>query len=231
MNRIILLLFFIFTSTGHIFSQDFTIRQARDLIELNKVQMNNWNEEVTLDDIEGSPYLNDEFIKGSVIDSSNIHYVDVPLRYNIFNKKIEFKLSDGPVQVLADPDRIERVEYGEIVLENTPFLNGSKVKNEFLLVKEKGNASLYAMPEVYFEAAKAPGAYQDAVPARFLKRPNEYYIRVNSEPAVLMKRKKDLSEVFPDHKKEIESFINKNNVKPNKEESLTELVQYYNSLN
>jgi hypothetical protein len=56
-------------------------------------------------------------------------------------------------------------------------------------------------------------------------------IRVGSiEPAVLISRKKDLEEVFPNHKKEVRSFIKKNKVKPNKPERMAELVQYYNSL-
>jgi hypothetical protein len=47
---------------------------------------------------------------------------------------------------------------------------------------------------------------------------------------MLITKKKDLEEAFPDHKDEISGFIKKNKVKPNKPELLKELVQYYNSL-
>jgi hypothetical protein len=67
------------------------------------------------------------------------------------------------------------------------------------------------------------------VPARFVKRPNEYYIRIGKEPAMLIAKRKDLEEVFPDHKDEISDFIKKNKVKPNDPELLKELVQFYNS--
>lgn len=64
----------------------------------------------------------------------------------------------------------------------------------------------------------------------FTRKSDDYFIRVGKEPAVLISRKKDLEEVFPDHQKEIRSFIKKNKVKPNKPERMAELVQYYNSL-
>ncbi|MCA1761086.1 MAG: hypothetical protein LC658_15065, partial [Bacteroidales bacterium] len=141
----------------------------------------------------------------------------------------EFQLGESPVQALAAPETVELVQYGDYTFEYIPFTNAKKIKRGFFIVEEKGNATLYSKPQIIFENAKEPAAYQDAVPARFLKRPDEYYIRVGMEPAMLISKKKDLEEVFPDYKDDISGFIKKNKVKPNNPELLKELVQFYNS--
>lgn len=206
-------------------------RQAIDLFNSTKIARGELKTMLTEKDIEGSPYLNDEFIKGTVYTTSQTKYVDVLLRYNIFSEQIEFKLDDGPVQALAAPETVEKVEFGDYKMVYIPFTSSRKIRRGFFEVLELGNkAVLLARPQVFFEEAKEPAAYQEAEPPKFIRKTDEYFIRVGKEPAVLISRKKDLEEVFPDHEKEISSFIKKNKVKPNKPERMAELVQYYNSL-
>lgn len=212
------------------FYSAYEIKQAVELLNFNRRHSGDISNFLTEANVEGTPYLNDDFIEGSVFTTSKTQFVDVPLRYNIYNDQIEFQLGENPVQALAAPETIELIEYGDFVFEYVPYTNAKKIKRGFFVVEEKGNAALYSKPQVIFENAKKPGAYQDAVPARFLKRPDEYYIRVGKEPAMLISKKKDLEEAFPDHKKEIAAFIKKNKVKPNDFEKIKELVQYYNSL-
>lgn len=206
-------------------------RQAIDFFNSTKIARGELKTMLTEDDIEGSPYLNDEFIEGTVYTTSQTKYVDVPLRYNIFNEQIEFKTGDGPVQALAAPETVEKVEFGNYKMVYIPYTLSRKIRRSFFLEIESGDrAALLARPQVLFEDAKKPGAYQEAEPPKFLRKSDDYYIRVGKEPAVLISRKNDLEEVFPDHEKEIRTFIKKNKVKPNKPERMTELVQYYNSL-
>ncbi|WP_372948862.1 hypothetical protein [Mariniphaga sp.] len=212
------------------FHSAYEIKKAVELLDFNRRHSGDISKFLTEANINGSPFLNDEFIEGSVFTTSKTQFVGVPLRYNIYNDQIEFQLGENPVQALAAPETIEMVQYGEYTFEYAPFTNAKKIKRGFFIIEEKGNATLYSKPQLIFENAKEPAAYQDAVPARFLKRPDEYYIRVGKEPAMLMAKKKDLEEVFPDHKDEISGFIKKNKVKPNDQELLKELVQFYNSL-
>src|SRR5690606_7570311 len=166
---------------------------------------------------------------GSVFTTSKTQFVGVPLRYNIYNDQIEFLLGEGPIQALAAPETVEMVQSGDFMFEYIPYTNAKKIKRGSFIVEEKGNATLYSKPQVGFENGTEPAAYQDAGPARFLKRPDEYYIRVGKEAAVLIAKKRDIEEAFPDHKNEVSDFIRKNKVKPNNIESLKELVKFYNS--
>jgi hypothetical protein len=156
--------------------------------------------------------------------------VDVPLRYNIYNEQIEFKSDDDAVQALAAPETVEKVEFGDYKMVYVPYTLSRKIRRSFFREIESGErAVLLARPQVLFEDAKKPAAYQEAEPPKFIRKSDDYYIRVGKEPAVMIPRKKDLEEVFPNHKNEVRSFIKKKKVKPNNPERMAELVQYYNS--
>ena len=206
-------------------------RQAIDFYNSTKIARGELKTMLAEDDIEGSPYLNDEFIEGTVFTTSKTQYVGVSLRYNIYSDQIEFKASEGAVQALAAPETVEKVEFGEYKMVYIPFAVSKKIRRGFFREIEPGEkVVLLARLQVVFEDAKKPAAYQDAEPPKFIRKPEDYYIRVGKEPAQLISRKKDLEEVFPEHKKDVNSFIKKNKVKPNKPERMAELVQFYNSL-
>lgn len=231
MKRLILpLVVFVLICTSNVQAQ-YETRQAIDLFNSTKIARGDLKTMLSEKDIEGSPYLNDEFIKGTVYTTSQTKYVDVLLRYNIFSEQIEFKSDDGPVQALVAPETVEMIELGNYKIVYVPYALARKIRRSFFMQIENGDkAVLLSRPQVFFEDAKKPAAYQDAEPPKFIRKSDEYYIRIGKEAAVLISNKKDLEEVFPDHKNKVDSFIKKNKVKPNKPERMVKLVRYYNSL-
>lgn len=218
--------------TGIITAQsNYELRQAMDLFKTNKMLRDESRGLLTEKDIKGSPYLDDNFVNGSVYTLSKTQYVDVPLRYNIYNDQIEFKTDDNTVQALAAPESIEKIEFGNYQMVYIPYSISKKIRRGYFIVLAEGSkASFYEKPQVMFKEATEPGAYKEAGPARFVKGADEYYIRVGNSQAKLAGNKKDLLEIFPDNQKQLEAFIKKHNVKSNKPETLKELVQYYNTL-
>jgi len=208
----------------------YEIRRVADFFDQMKLERGDSKLSLKISEIEGSPYLNDEFIAGSVFTTSKTEYVDVPLRYNIYNDQIEFLAGEDNIQALAVPEIVENIEIGDHNLEYLPYINVKKIRRGFFILLEKGNASLYARPQVTFQEAKKAGAYQNAQPAKFLKRPDEYYIRIGSDAARFVQKKKDLTDIFNDHKKQVDNFMRENRISPNKPEELKKLVQYYNTL-
>jgi hypothetical protein len=201
-----------------------------EFYQANKFPGEKWKNVLTENDIKGSPYLNDEFVVGSIYTIQRLHYVDIPLRYNIYNDELEFKTPAGEVQALAVPEIIEKVVIGNTEMVYSPYLRANKNKNGFFIILEEGKVSLYAKPGITFTEATEPGAYKDPEPPKFLKKSDEYYLRVGSGQAQVIGNKKELIAAFPDNQDKIESFMSKNKTKINKPESLKELVKYYNSL-
>ncbi len=63
MKRYLITVILLLYTISYSFSQEYQIRQAMDLYRINKVQTGEFKMMLTENDIEGSPYLNDEFIK------------------------------------------------------------------------------------------------------------------------------------------------------------------------
>ena len=212
------------------FGQGYELRKSIDLYNSNKFITGNNNRTVTQENIDGSPYLNDEFISGSVYTVQKIQYNEIPLRYNIYNNNIEFKTASDEIQELTNPEIIEKVVMGDIQMVYSPYLMANKNNNGFFIVLEEGKVSLLAKPEIQFVPATQPAGYKDAEPPKFIKKSDEYYLRIGTGQAILISNKKDMIATFPDNQDKIENFVSKNKIKTNKPESLKELVKYYNSL-
>jgi hypothetical protein len=208
----------------------YELKVMTDLLQSNKSISETHKYELTENDIKGSPYLNDEFIKGSIFTTQRIQYVDIPLRYNIYNDELEFKTPNDEIMALAVPEIVEKAVFGTTLLVFSPYLHGNKTKKGFFIVLEEGKVSLYAKPGIMFKKATEPVAFKDPEPPKFIKKSDEYFIRLETEQPLIINNKKDLIEAFPDNRDKIESFISNNKTKLNKPESLKKLIEYYNSL-
>lgn len=208
----------------------YDIRDAVDFINRNKVIQGDWKAQLGARDIEGSPYLNDEFVDGTIYTTQKLQYNNVPLRYNIFNDNLEFLTEDEQELALSAPEIVEKAEIGEHTMAYLPYYNSKKMKRGFFIVLEEGEASLYERLNLFYQEPTEAAAYKDPEPAKFLRRPDTYFIRIGKEAAVLVDNKKALLAAFPDHQDEIAAFIKKNKTKTSKPEKLQELVKYYNSL-
>jgi hypothetical protein len=225
--------FILLNFSGILFAQlplNYDVRAQMDFYHANKFIGGEWKNSLTEDQIAGSPYLNKEFEKGTVYTIQRQQYNEIPLRYNIYNDNLEFKTPDNEIMALSAPEIVEKAVLGNNILTYSPYLMANKTKNGFFLILEEGKASLYAKPAVAFQNATEPAAYKDAEPAKFVKKADEYYIRIGAEQAVIISSKKDLIAAFPDNRDKIESFISKNKIKTNKPEGLKEVVMYYNTI-
>jgi len=233
MKNYFLTLVFILGMVSFSFAQitiSYELRTSMEFYQANKFLGGARKNILTEKEIKGSPYLNDEFVNGSIFTVQKLKFVDIPLRYNIYNDDLEFKTPANEVQALATPEIVEKTVFGTTQLVYLPYLQANKTKKGFFVVLEEGKASLYTKPSVLFKEATKAAPFKEAEPPTFVKRADEYYIRIGNEQAILIKSKKDLVTDFPDNQEKIESFIVKNKIKTNKSEGLKEVVAYYNSL-
>lgn len=227
-NLTILFLVTFFTAS---YSQvEYQIRQAIDFYSINKFHSGEGKTSLSESDIEGSPYLNDEFINGTIYTTSKQKFLDIPLRYNIYNDDMEYKTPENKIQAIASPDIVEAAEFGNYKIVYVPYSNAKKVRKGFFMVEAEGEAMLLRRFSVTYKEAEEPAPYKDAIPPRFLKKPDTFYIKVGTEEAKKVNNKKELIEILSNHKNEISSFIKKNKIKTNKPELLKQLLEYYNSL-
>lgn len=231
MKRILIFIVFFLNLPGSAFAQnEYQIRQAIDFYSTAKFRSGEWKTTLSESDIEGSPYLNDEFISGTIYTTSKQKFIDIPLRYNIYNDALEFKTAEEQIQEMATPEILESAEFGDYTMVYSPYSINKKVHHGFFQVVVSGETSLYLRNNILFKKAEKPAAYKEAVPAQFYKKPDTYFIKVGTAEAKKVNNKKELIDIFPDHQNEISSYLKKNKIKTNNPEMLIKLVEYYNSL-
>ncbi len=236
MKVIVIAIVFLF-SASMVFSQKSTynkdsykILHQMDFFNTYKAGRGDVKAILEQNEIKGTPYLNDDFIKGTIYTTSEQKYVDLPLRYNIYNDELEFKTPEDKVLALGTPEIIEAVEYGDQVMVYLPYTDNTKIKKGYFKVLLLGDVSLFSKYVVEFKEAGEPNAYDNAKPAEFSRNKDVYYLKIGNEQAKKVGTKKELIEAFPDHKKEIESFVKKNKIKPSDPDKLKALINFYSTL-
>ncbi|WP_319479010.1 hypothetical protein [uncultured Draconibacterium sp.] len=210
---------------------NYEIIEKMDYLRTNQMTTDKPSTTVAQYKIEGSPYLDDAFVNGTIYTTAKTQVVEVPLRYNIYNDNLEFKTSDGSILELAHPETVERAKLGETEMIFTNYLTSTNnTKSGFFKVLAEGDLNLLAKPDIFYQKAKEEAAYKEAQPPKFIPKPDEYYMQKQGAPAVKVRKSKDLDEIIDAHKKEIYTYIKKNKIKFKSAEDLTQLVDYYNSL-
>lgn len=180
------------------------------------------------DEVEGSPYLNDAFIKGTVYSFNGVF--DYPMRYNIFEDYIEFQRNNQTF--ILDPEpRVKKVNLDNEVFVVLKFEYKGKYRHGFLEVLDSGKVSLLAKKTILFrewQEAKALG--NGPTPAKFTRTDDVYYYKIGEGEVVKIDNLKKMIEGFPDKKNELSQFAKSEKINTKDEEDLKKLIKYYNSL-
>jgi hypothetical protein len=185
---------------------------------------------LTFDDIKGTPYLSADFAVGTVWTTDDVVYKDIPLRYNCYFGVMEFK-KDNSSYELKPEEKIKRVEFGGQVFAYKEFeANNGGTNKSFCKVLSEGKALLCVRFSVKFYEPEPLKGFAESKPARFDNFTKDYYVSFNNSPAKQILTKKKLIEILADKKDKVESFISKQKLSVKKEEDLKKIVTYYNSL-
>jgi hypothetical protein len=94
-----------------------------------------------------------------------------------------------------------------------------------------GKLTILAHLSVSFREGRPPGALEDrAVPAKFTRRPDDYYVKIEGSAPQKIRSMDKLIELLNDHQAELTKFSKSNKLSPNKALDLTLFAGYYNSL-
>lgn len=184
------------------------------------------------DDIEGTPYLSDDFVPARVNDNQKV----VDVKFNVFANNIEFKKPKGEVVILS----LER-DYNFKMLDglNTEFEihayqndKGEKGRTFFKKIRTGENFTLFLKENVKLIPKKiATSGFEQNQPARFSKSKSTFYVGEFNEGfgelSAVPLRKKEVSIYFKDRSKAIHQYIKKQKLKLDNEEDLFELFNFY----
>jgi hypothetical protein len=181
-------------------------------------------------DIAGSPYESEEFVPGEIITNNSLRYEGIPLRLNIYSNEMEFRNEDGHIFCIGAPEFMDYVLVGKEKYIYCPYDIGSRILRGYFKVLAEGKAILLQKKNVFLKPAEPAGAYKDPEPAKFVRNPDEFYLRILPAEAKKIAGKKDLQEVLANYPSEMDDFVRKNKIRFSKSEDMIKLVEYYNSL-
>lgn len=178
--------------------------------------------------VQGSPYINEEFVIGKVFVNENKPYAGI-LRYNAYNDGIEMKTEKGIITLLKR-DYLKAEINGKLYLIESYKVNGA-IRKTYFVELNKGKARLLLKQgKKFVEAKPARSSYSKDQPPKF-EDETSYYITLEGKAAVETKLKsKDVLAAFADHQKELQDFVKQNKLKLKTEAEVMQLLAYYNSL-
>ncbi|MCD6598004.1 MAG: hypothetical protein J7L04_09970 [Bacteroidales bacterium] len=200
--------------------RDITTLFNRDMND-NKVQNNYIN-------IEGSPYLFDDFRKGEVLLKDGKLFKG-EFRYDKYVDQVEFKVKQGNFWI-ANPSYIDYVKIDTTLMLFIQKDIEQPDKGSYYIILVSGKIQLILKKGSILQSAEDPKPYIDAKPAKFLDRKDLYYLLNESNTPIRITSKKVLINELSDKSSEISKFIKSNKISYKKEEDLIYLINYYISL-
>lgn len=216
-------------------------RDWRDISDAYYVELQD-NSKFSLEEVQGSPFLYENFEFGNILEENSNQRVETNLRYDVYNDVFEIQL-DSRSDKINTLDRTANIVYylrGEkFVLIKTNLLNVEHYNsgNGYVveLLPENDNATLYKRYYVELKpGSKALTSYQEDIPPT-LKNEIMYIIKLEGDYYELPADKKDIIDVFPDNQDKIKNYVKSKKFKFRGDDSevqdqVLQVVRYYNTL-
>lgn len=175
---------------------------------------------------KGSPYLNEKFQAGEVITNQNMAFKNLLLRYDIYNDQIEFK-KDSEILIVPKNNFVIKAVMAQDTFILLPHANGT---TGFYQQVHINKTSLLKKYSVDFNPAQKPQAYQDAKPAEYVRKSDDFYLLLSDRSVHKISGLKSIIELFPQKDKEIKDFVKTNKLNVKKETALIKLTDYISTL-
>jgi hypothetical protein len=187
----------------------------------------------SVENAEGSPYFNENFIKGSIFNGKDLIKENVLLRYNIYADEIEIKkydfLPDDEISSLTKDPRFYVKILNNIFVFAT-YQQSIEKGGYFKVIQPGKHYDLYKKIIIDFTPFKSANAIESEKPAAFKRTQDYYLVTKKGNFFKIPKRTSKIYTIMDGKEKKIKDFIKKNKLNLKIEKDLVQLVNYYNSI-
>lgn len=178
--------------------------------------------------IEGSPYLNDDFIDGTIYFDKKYKIDKVPLRLNLYNGEMEFK-EKSVTMAIAKPARINKIVMGAYTFIYLPEDKNEKVGG-FVRLWSPELPSIITKMEIDFRKKEPAKPYVEPLPDRFEKGHDKHFLLTSTHEIEKITSVKKLIQAIGEHESELSDYAKQEKVSSGNIEELVKLMEYYHSL-
>jgi len=177
-------------------------------------------------DIKGSPYLFEDFAIGKINLKDSKTY-EGPLRYDIYANQFEFKTKEGEVYSIVNPETIEKINIDSRLF--VYIINKEKSNSgSYFEVLVQGKYSLLLKHSAILRDPVPAKPYNDAKPATFITKEDDFYIRNENSGLFEIKNKDEVVAIDPMRSTEISKFMKGNKIKVSNKSDLINLTNFLN---
>lgn len=180
-------------------------------------------------DIEGTPFLNESFIIGEVLLNDSVRFVNIPLRYNIYNDRMEFKNEREQILELdiAKDGFVFFVE-NQVFLMRDYIYDGFDSRGVLELIAD-GKIRLYKKYKIEFKPATAPRGFQEAKPNRLVRQRDKFLLSIDGQTPRDFRNRNELITALQSIDPGIEDYIKDKRLNINSEKDMKRIVERINN--
>ncbi len=199
------------------------------LLEAMDKTNTNWVLDGKREDIDGSPYLKDDFELGEIELIDNSVFTDILLRYNIYNDEIEYQ-DGGKNYSISAKHTLNKITIRDDIFVVEIYESSVGEKQGYFTLLANGEVKLLRKYNMELTDKVPARALQDPEPRKFIRKKDIYYVKEGLKRIHEFSNVKKLIEHLGDHQDELKTFTKKEKISSNNPEELAELINYYNSL-
>jgi hypothetical protein len=181
--------------------------------------------------IEGSPFFDEQMMRGTIILSDGKEHKDHWVRLNLLESQVNYlgdkqieMIATSPIKEVVLSDTIQKINHHFIFSE---FINlPEKPEKDFYELLETGKTELYKQ---YKKKLLESRPYGSSTTEQKIQTEIRYFLLLNGQ-WIRIKKLKDLTAAFYRKKNEIANFITEKNISGDSESNFQTVTTYYNSL-
>jgi len=232
----------VMTTIGHAQHTEYPIRfssqnpfwelQSRQ-IEIEQANEFSGENPNSVDNIEGSPYANENFVFGSLYVDAKLHKKNVLLRYNIFAEEIEISTGVKSKEstynaLLKNPSFYARI--GTTTYIFAPYNDSNKDGGYFEFITSGNHFDLYEKAKILFVKATEPRPYASAAPAKFLRSTDYYLVSKKGKFFKVPNKHSKVIKEWDSDSDVLKAYLKTNNIDLSKKSDVVRTFNFYDSL-
>jgi hypothetical protein len=184
-------------------------------------------------DYTGSPYFNEDFLKGSIIKHGKIVALNQDLRYNVTKEIFEIKnasTSESNIVNTVIRDKDIEMKIGEVSFE---YISSSQngLRGYFIpLFKGEKNLLFKKITKKYIPSQKAVNSMASDIAALYKEKEILYLVNDKGVFSELPNSKGGKIKAFGELKKAVKTYVKENKLNLNKENDLIQVVAHIDTL-
>ena len=178
--------------------------------------------------IEGNAFAQDEFIAGRIVKFDGVSYIDIPMKYNIYNDQLEFEDNEGIPFYIGNPKEFKEILIGKQRYVYRDYIYKNKSISGIYELLSEGTISLVKKERILVEDSEPDQHFKLAKRARFEHLPSEYFVVKDRMYISRINSIKGMVKLLGGNKL-LTQYSRLNKLKFTNESDLKKLILYYNS--